>query len=209
VSIQFQQSPAHTLGLFAAVSAALVTAVYLLTRAPIEAAEARWFQHRLSAVLQTPGSATALVASEAIIELPAPSECTECWSDAELVQADQAIYMAAQKSASAVFAIPSVSSRGYNGRIEVITGVQLVGEQQEPTIVSVEVTRHRETPGIGDRIEADKSQWLAQFRGQHTVAGADALSGATISASAVKAAIDDALRFARANQATLKSHSAP
>ncbi|GAA3976733.1 electron transport complex subunit RsxG [Allohahella marinimesophila] len=204
--MRFPQSPAVTLALFAAVSAALVTAVYLLTRAPIQAAEARWFQQRLSAVLQ-PATGLEPVDYEDIVQLPDRQRCPQCWQNSELIDPAHAIHLNSQSAGAPVFAIPTFSSRGYNGRIDVITGVAIVREQQSPAIVAVQVSRHRETPGIGDRIEADKSAWLENFRGKATVNDIDALSGATISASAVEDAVEKALRFARQNRDQLMSHT--
>src|SRR5690606_20720336 len=137
---------------------------------------------------------------------PAPADCERCWHDGQLLEQDGMIFTAGSPP---IFAIPTASRRGYNGRIDVITGVGLAGEQQTPTIVAVEISRHRETPGIGDRIEADKTPWLTRFRNRTSTAGLDALSGATISALAVADAVDKALEFARANRDQLTAQAEP
>lgn len=82
---------------------------------------------------------------------------------------------------------------GYSGDIHMIVGIRPDG-----TVAGVRVTEHRETPGLGDAIEARKSDWIESFRGrslgdppaaQWTVrenGGAfDAFTGATITPRAV------------------------
>ena len=82
---------------------------------------------------------------------------------------------------------------GYSGDIRMIVGIRPDG-----TIAGVRVTEHRETPGLGDAIEARKSDWIESFRGRslgdppaeqwtvHEDGGAfDAFTGATITPRAV------------------------
>src|SRR5690606_4650523 len=51
--------------------------------------------------------------------------------------------------------LPAVTMDGYSGRIDLLVGVRANGE-----LAGVRVTNHRETPGLGDKLEADKSQWI-------------------------------------------------
>jgi len=69
---------------------------------------------------------------------------------------------------------------GYDGTIELLTGISMDGE-----ITGVEVLSQTETPGLGDRITND--EFKDQFVGQSSDAevGVDALSGATVSSNAV------------------------
>ena len=50
---------------------------------------------------------------------------------------------------------PAVAPDGYSGDIHLLVGVDLDG-----TVLGVRVTSHRETPGLGDRIETRKSDWV-------------------------------------------------
>lgn len=92
---------------------------------------------------------------------------------------------------------------GYSGDIRMIVGIRPDGE-----IAGVRVTEHRETPGLGDAIEARKSDWIESFRGrslgdppaeQWTVredGGAfDAFTGATITPRAVVRGVRRALEW--------------
>ncbi len=47
---------------------------------------------------------------------------------------------------------------GYSGPIDLLAGVRPDG-----TVIAVRVTGHRETPGLGDPIEAERSDWIFQF----------------------------------------------
>lgn len=97
---------------------------------------------------------------------------------------------------------------GYNGNIELLAGISADG-----TLLGVRVTSHKETPGLGDAIEAEKSDWILGFSdkslGQPALArwtverdgGAfDQFTGATITPRAVVEAVRDALAYFEANR---------
>ena len=92
----------------------------------------------------------------------------------------------------------------------------LVGISRDGTVTGVRVVTHKETPGLGDRIELKKSPWILQFDGvslfapveeQWAVAkdgGAfDQMSGATITPRAIVSAVHHSLLFYRNHQAAL------
>ncbi|MBT4163164.1 MAG: RnfABCDGE type electron transport complex subunit G [Gammaproteobacteria bacterium] len=81
-----------------------------------------------------------------------------------------------------------VTNDGYNGDIELLVAVDL-----ESSILNVRVTHHRETPGLGDKIDHRISHWVETFNG-HTYESNfelapegdfDAITGATITSRAV------------------------
>ncbi len=57
--------------------------------------------------------------------------------------------------------LPVVAPNGYSGDIRMLVGVDLQGN-----VLGVRVTSHKETPGLGDRIELKKSDWIKSFNGQ-------------------------------------------
>lgn len=57
--------------------------------------------------------------------------------------------------------IPTVAPDGYSGPIQMLVGVNRDG-----TIAGVRVTNHAETPGLGDKVEVKKSDWILAFSGQ-------------------------------------------
>lgn len=54
--------------------------------------------------------------------------------------------------------IPAVTPDGYSGNIAMIVGINFDG-----TIAGVRVTEHRETPGLGDKVDLKKSRWILDF----------------------------------------------
>ena len=116
--------------------------------------------------------------------------------------------------AAAIFA--AVAPRGYNGRIDLLVGIDAQGVVQ-----GVRVTAHRETPGLGDRIETSVSDWIAGFDGTSlsdpplsqwaVVADGgrfDAFTGATVTPRAVVQAVRDALVYFDEHQAGLFARAA-
>ncbi|HSH49293.1 MAG TPA: RnfABCDGE type electron transport complex subunit G [Halomonas sp.] len=94
--------------------------------------------------------------------------------------------------------VPVISHEGYSGRIEMLVGITARGR-----LSGVRVTAHRETPGLGDAIEARKSGWIEQFRGLSAESthlgdgGIDALTGATVTSRAVTRAVRASLLWYR------------
>lgn len=97
---------------------------------------------------------------------------------------------------------------GYSGDIRLLIGLRPDGE-----LIGVRVLGHRETPGLGDRIERQRSDWIEQFRGRslhNPPAGDwapdrrggafDTLSSATITSAAVIDAVARVLEWFSANR---------
>jgi electron transport complex protein RnfG len=105
----------------------------------------------------------------------------------------------------------AVAPSGYNGPIEFLAGVTPVGE-----IVRIRVIQHRETPGLGDAIEDEKSDWARQFDDTslgnpamwalESAGGTfDGLTGATVTPRAVIAAIEGVLQYHAVHAASLSN----
>jgi electron transport complex protein RnfG len=82
----------------------------------------------------------------------------------------------------------------------------------------VRVTSHKETPGLGDRVEATKSDWIKGFTGLTSVdpmasewvldrdgGSFDHLTGATVSSRAVLNAARNAVIYFNANSTEIFS----
>jgi len=54
------------------------------------------------------------------------------------------------------------SLEGYSGAISLLIGVN-IGDN---SLRGVRVTSHKETPGLGDKIETNKADWILQFAGK-------------------------------------------
>lgn len=100
---------------------------------------------------------------------------------------------------------------GYNGDIRLLTGIDSTG-----TVLGVRVVSHRETPGLGDPIEIERSDWILGFSNKSLLnpradgwavkrdGGAfDQFTGATISPRAVVKAVHRALLYFEANRQLL------
>ena len=97
---------------------------------------------------------------------------------------------------------PFMTRLGYNGDIDLLIALTLKSLTQDREIISVRVTHHEETPGIGDKIETNVSSWIHQFSGKSALdtdwtlfpkGDVDAISGATITSRAVTNAIAEVL----------------
>ncbi len=103
------------------------------------------------------------------------------------------------------------SDQGYSGTIRLLLAVNTEG-----AILGVRVIAHAETPGLGDKIEANKSDWVLKFNGlslgnppqaqwkvKKDGGQFDSFSGATITPRAVVQAIENGLLFFRDNREAL------
>ncbi len=103
--------------------------------------------------------------------------------------------------AATIFA--SVAPDGYNAPIHLLIGVSPSG-----TLTGVRAVSHRETPGLGDRIDAAKSDWILQFDGKSLAMPEpsgwavkkddgqfDSLTGATVTSRAVVKAVKNTLLY--------------
>lgn len=105
----------------------------------------------------------------------------------------------------------SVAPNGYSGKIAMVVGIY-----QDGTIAGVRVTDHKETPGLGDKVDAKKSDWILNFEGKSlgnptikewTVSKDggqfDAFTGATITPRAVIQQVAKTLVFFENNKQQL------
>lgn len=100
---------------------------------------------------------------------------------------------------------------GYNGRIDLLVGIY-----ENARISGVRVLSHRETPGLGDGIDIDRSDWIRGFDGRSLEnpepsgwavkrdGGVfDQFTGATITPRAVVRAVRRALEYYSENRDAL------
>lgn len=70
------------------------------------------------------------------------------------------VYRATLKGEPTALVFEAVAPEGYGGRIRLLVAVKANGE-----LAGVRVVAHNETPGLGDYIEAAKSDWIRVFEG--------------------------------------------
>jgi len=96
-------------------------------------------------------------------------------------------------------AIETYTDLGFGGRIRAIVGFRMDG-----SIFDVVHLEHKETPGLGDKIEKSKSNWSDQFKGKNSSSfplkvkkdggDVDAITASTISSRAYCDAINKAYK---------------
>lgn len=124
---------------------------------------------------------------------------------------DKRIYIARRGGKIVAVIIPAIAPDGYTGEIDLIVGVNRDG-----TVAGVRALNHRETPGLGDKVDIKKSDWVLGFDGRSLTNPTpeawgvkkdrgvfDQFTGATITPRAVVAATLRALQFAQANRNAL------
>ena len=153
-AVQRARASGLRLALFALVCAALLAAVEALTRDTLrDYAEAS----RRATLAQV---------------LPAGSFDNDVLADSvALSEADAALlglrppavaHRARRGGQFSGWVVESVAANGYAGAIRMLVGVDANG-----VISGVRVIEHRETPGLGDYIDAARSPWSQQFIGRH------------------------------------------
>ena len=115
----------------------------------------------------------------------------------------QKVYRARLAGQASAIAIQTTAPRGYNGNIELIVGLTRDGE-----LTGVRIIAHKETPGLGDDIHQDTSDWVLDFNGRsinntpqpdwavkRDGGRFDQFTGATVSPRAVVEAVRKTLQY--------------
>lgn len=123
----------------------------------------------------------------------------------------QTAYIAMKDGKPSAIILRATAPDGYSGGIQLLIGIQADGR-----LAGVRVLNHRETPGLGDKIELAKSSWIRSFDGRSLSNPAedgwavkkdrgafDQFAGATITPRAVVKAVHKALQYFDANQQQL------
>ena len=113
------------------------------------------------------------------------------------------IYRARNNGSVSAVILPAIAPDGYTTNIDLIVGINRDG-----SLAGVRVVAHRETPGLGDKIDTRKSDWILSFANkslnnpmseQWAVkkdgGDFDQFTGATITPRAVVRAVKRALMF--------------
>jgi len=192
-----------SLGIIAAICTAMVAATWLLTRDRIAANEQAWLERSLAPALG--GLAFEGTISMSRLDIPPPHG---------LPGAEAAIVYRVYDGGRPRAALLTVTARdGYAGPIRLLLGVTVDGR-----VTGLRILRHRETPGLGDRIDQAKSDWVLQFAGHalgdpplerwaiRSDGGAfDQLSGASVTPRAVIGAVRQTLVYFDAHRDELFS----
>ncbi|NOQ64883.1 MAG: electron transport complex subunit RsxG [Methyloprofundus sp.] len=130
---------ARRVALFSFVIVGMVTLVYHLSKDKIAENEYLELLHSLEEVLDKESYDNHLV--EDVMQLQ-----------------NYTIYRARKAAKPIAALIKTTTAHGYNGNIDLLVALDMTGK-----ITGVRVLGHRETPGLGDKIELKKSNWILGF----------------------------------------------
>ncbi len=138
-------SMVSTLLVVTLVAAGLLGSVYALTKEPIRLAVMKKKNEAIEVVV--PG-----------FDNRPSSDVQKSYVDGDTVY----FYTARIDNQVAGTAVETFTNEGFSGEIKL-----MVGFQSDGTIIDIAVISHAETPGLGDKMERDKSDFSVQFRGKH------------------------------------------
>ncbi|MCP5303932.1 MAG: electron transport complex subunit RsxG [Chromatiaceae bacterium] len=131
------------------------------------------------------------------------SDMIEVSAPAQLGAPLTRVYRARRAGEPVAAVLSPVVTQGYNGPIKLIVAIRHDG-----TLAGVRVLSHHETPGLGDKIEAERSDWILGFDGKSLDAPAagrwkvqrdggvfDQFTGATITPRAVVRGVRSSLEY--------------
>lgn len=184
---------AGLLALAGILSVGLVSIVHDLARPQIEASERARRVAQLAAVLGPLRYDNDLLGDVVHVR------------DAELLGTDEAVPVHRARLGHRPVAVLLfvAAPDGYSGAIRLVVAVDPLGR-----VLGVQVSSHKETPGLGDRIEERKSDWIESFAGRSLGDPAeggwrvrkdggdfDQFTGATVTPRAVVRAVRNALVY--------------
>lgn len=133
------------------------------------------------------------------------ADTTEILAPEALGGTTTTVYRARKDGGDVAAIFSPVTTPGYAGDIVLIVGVKADG-----TVAGVRVIRHKETPGLGDKIEVKRTPWILGFAGKklgnppearwgvkRDGGEFDQFTGATITPRTVVAAVRRTLHYFR------------
>ena len=192
-------------------------AIFLVAAAMAAAALLAWLDAVTSARIANNELELRLAALRSV--LPADAYDNEPHLDAILVT-DAAllgdakplpVYRARLEAEPTAVVLTAVAPNGYTGDIRLLIGIDIDGH-----VLAARVAEHRETPGVGDAIETEKSDWILGFSGLQSEnplapewvldkdgGDFDGITGATVTSHAVVSAVRNAVVYFNANRELL------
>lgn len=127
------------------------------------------------------------------------------------------VYRGRRDGAPVAAVLSPVVTQGYSGPIQLIVAIHASGK-----LAGTRVLSHRETPGLGDKIEVERSLWILDFAGRslgdpppakwkvkRDGGVFDQFTGATITPRAVVRGVKSALEYYAAHREQLFATSPP
>jgi len=188
---------------FALITAGILAGTYEGTKSTIAQAEKKAAQKALLEIIPAER-----IDNDILLEtLPIPEKY---WDMLGLTTGGD-IHLARHQQKTIAVIIPAVAPDGYSGAIKLIVGVNRNG-----TIAGVRALSHTETPGLGDKIDTKKSDWILGFNQRSLSSPSndnwqvkkdggdfDQFTGATITPRAVVGQVKRVLEFVQQQQISL------
>ena len=190
-----------SLAFFAFISVVLVATTNSLTKHKIEENQAKMLLKALNEIAPENSYDNDLANSKIVIT---PSE--------NGFSRDTPVYLATMKGqpVTAIFEVTTL--KGYSGAITLLLGINA----KDKSVKGLRVVQHHETPGLGDKMETRKSNWVLGFNGKSLGnpdieqwqvkkdgGDFDQFTGATITPRAIVNAARSTLLYAQENMDTL------
>jgi len=192
---------ARLLSIYTVIGVGLLLLVKQLTDEPIQTAEKRVLLETINQLIPPKQYDNALLTDT--LQVTAPNYLS--------TKEPVTVYRARKNGQPVALILTTHAPEGYNGDIKIMLAVY-----EDGRIAGVRVLKHKETPGLGDKIELKKSNWILGFNGlklredNNTLwavrkdgGGFDQFTGATITPRAVIKAVKNALQFIQKKGAKL------
>ncbi len=137
------------LGLFGVLGAALVAFTYIATADQIAANEKAVLMNNIYKLVSAAEMDNELLQDSIDIQAP------------DLASGSVTVYRARMAGKPVAVIMSPVEAPGYAGPIKLIVGIRADG-----SLGGVRVLAHKETPGLGDKIEENRSDWVLDFTGK-------------------------------------------
>lgn len=190
---------ARLLALFAIACTAVIGSVHLITKDKIKSQEENKLITTLSHIIDENSYNNDIYHDCLIVNNPLLSNDTE------------KVYLARSNNQPVAAAITTTAPDGYNGKINLIVALNVDG-----SVSGVRTIKHQETPGLGDKIEIRKNQWINSFTGRKVLSEKDSrwavrkdggifdqFTGATITPRAVVKAVHKTVLYFKSEQQQL------
>jgi electron transport complex protein RnfG len=189
------------LGLIALIGTSLLAGVNALTHERIKAQEEARMLAQFNAIVSADSYDNDLVNDRISMK------DTEIFGHADTIS----VYRARRDGQPVAVLMKVTAPDGYNGDIKMLVGIDLDG-----VVLGVRIIEHRETPGLGDPIELERSDWILDFDDKSLQNPGpngwavkrdggefDQFTGATISPRAVVKTVYNSLNYYEANKQRL------
>ncbi len=199
--IQYMLRAGGLLGLAAVIGTALVAITYIGTYEKTAENEREFLMRSLTAIV------------------PESTFDNDIFNDTITVTSPQLLgtsnpvvaYRARRNGAPVAVVLTPIAQDGYNGNIKLLIAIRFDG-----SLGGVRVVAHRETPGLGDDIEIERSDWITTFNNHslNSLSGSrwrvkkdggefDQFTGATITPRAIVKAVYQSLQYFVVNRDAL------